>query len=114
MMRQPTSWKMRYDAMFQRYAGENGLTNAEAETLLSSGEYSRWRKSMENYLAESKNDCRTLQELNTLSVKSRISRKEQLLSQIYRQMMELSGDTETKLTDLLGDLYKNQLLQGLL
>lgn len=99
-------------AMFQRYAGENGLTNAEAETLLSSGEYSRWRKSMENYLAESKNDCRTLQELNTLSVKSRISRKEQLLSQIYRQMMELSGDTETKLTDLLGDLYKTNYYRG--
>lgn len=99
-------------AMFQRYAGENGLTNAEAETLLSSGEYSRWRKSMENYLAESKNDCRTLQELNTLSVKSRISRKEQLLSQIYRQMMDLSGDTETKLTDLLGDLYKTNYYRG--
>lgn len=93
-------------ALFQRYAKDNQLTNAEAEKQLSSEEYSRWKKSMEKYLEESENDCRTQLELNTLSVKSRISRKEQLLTQIYRQMMELSGETETKLTELLGDLYK--------
>lgn len=92
-------------ALFQRYAKDNQLTNAEAEKQLSSEEYSRWKKSMEKYLEESENDCRTQLELNTLSVKSRISRKEQLLTQIYRQMMELSGETETKLTELLGDLY---------
>lgn len=93
-------------AMFQRYAGENGLTSAEAEKLLSGREYSRWHKGMETYIAESRTNSRTLLELNTLSAKSRISRKEQMLSQIYQAMITLSGDTETKLTELLGDLFK--------
>ena len=94
------------NAMFQKYAQDNKLDNAEAEKLLSSEEYSRWRKSMDKYVVEAQTDSRTQLELNTLSAKSRISRKEQLLSQIYFQMMNLAGDTETKLTDLLGDMFK--------
>ena len=94
------------NAMFQKYAQDNKLDNAEAEKLLSGEEYSRWRKSMDKYVAEAQTDSRTLLELNTLSAKSRISRKEQLLSQIYLQMINLAGDTETKLTDLLGDMFK--------
>ena len=94
------------NAMFQKYAQDNKLDNAEAEKLLSSEEYSRWRKSMDKYVAEAQTDSRTLLELNTLSAKSRISRKEQLLSQIYLQMINLAGDTETKLTDLLSDMFK--------
>ena len=94
------------NAMFQKYAQDNKLDNAEAEKLLSGEEYSRWRKSMDKYVTEAQTDSRTLLELNTLSAKSRISRKEQLLSQIYMQMINLAGDTETKLTDLLGDMFK--------
>ena len=94
------------NAMFQKYAQDNKLDNAEAEKLLSSEEYSRWRKSMDKYVAEAQTDSRALLELNTLSAKSRISRKEQLLSQIYLQMINLAGDTETKLTDLLSDMFK--------
>ena len=94
------------NAMFQKYAQDNKLDNAEAEKLLSSEEYSRWRKRMDKYVAEAQTDSRTLLELNTLSAKSGISRKEQLLSQIYLQMINLAGDTETKLTDLLSDMFK--------
>ena len=100
------------NAMFQKYAQDNKLDNAEAEKLLSSEEYSRWRKSMDKYVAEAQTDSRTQLELNTLSAKSRISRKEQLLSQIYFQMMNLAGDTETKLTDLLGDMFKTNYYRG--
>ena len=63
------------NAMFQKYAQDNKLDNAEAEKLLSSEEYSRWRKSMDKYVAEAQTDSRTQLELNTLSAKSRISRK---------------------------------------
>lgn len=93
------------NAMFQKYAQDNKLDNAEAEKLLSGEEYSRWRKSMDKYVTEAQTDSRTLLELNTLSAKSRISRKEQLLSQIYMQMINLAGDTETKLTDLLAPVF---------
>lgn len=94
------------NAMFQKYAGDNGLTEAEASRLLSGDEYSRWRKSMDAYLTDAKGDSRMLLELNTLSAKSRISRKEQMLARMYQSMINLSCDTETKLTDLLGDMFK--------
>lgn len=100
------------EAMFQKYATDNGLTSAEAEKLLTGEEYSRWRKSMDRYLEEARGNSRTLLELNTLSAKSRISRKEQLLSSIYRSMITLSGDTETRLTDLLGDMFKTNYYRG--
>lgn len=58
------------NAMFQKYAQDNKLDNAEAEKLLSGEEYSRWRKSMDKYVAEAQTDSRTLLELNTLSAKS--------------------------------------------
>lgn len=100
------------EAMFQRYAGKEGLTYAEAEKLLTGEEYSRWRKSIDRYVAEARTDSRTLRELNTLSAKSRISRKEQLLSNIYRNMISLSGDTETKLTELLKDRFQVNYYRG--
>lgn len=98
--------EMEIEAMFQKYASDNGLTDADASKLLTGSEYSRWRKSMDAYLREAESDSWTLLELNTLSAKSRISRKEQLLANMYQAMIRLSGETETKLTDLLGDMFK--------
>ncbi len=108
------AWQMETDinAMFQKYATENGLTDADASRMLTGSEYSRWRKSIDEYLKDAKGDSRTLLELNTLAAKSRISRKEQMLSGIYRTMITLSGDTETKLTELLGDMFKTNYYRG--
>lgn len=104
--------EMEINAMFRKYAGKNGLTEAEASRLLTGSEYSRWRKSMEAYVREAQGNSRTLLELNTLSAKAQISRKEQLLSNIYRAMITLSRDTETKLTDLLGDMFRTNYYRG--
>lgn len=100
------------NAMFQRYAGKNGLTEAEASALLTGSEYSRWRKSVEGYLQEAEGDSRVLLELNTLAAKSRISRKERLLAGIYQSMITLSRDTEAGLSDLLGDLFRTNYYRG--
>lgn len=99
-------------AMYQKYAVRNNLTEAEASRLLTGEEYSRWRKRIDAYVAEAKGDSRTLLELNTLAAKSRISRKEQLLANIYQSMISLCGDTETKLTDLLGDMFQTNYYRG--
>ncbi len=96
-------------AMFSKFAIDNKLTDAEASRLLSGKEYSVWRKSIQEYIKEASGaakDSRTLLELNTLAMKSRISRKEQLLANIYQNMMDLAQDTTTKMTDLLGDMVK--------
>lgn len=98
------AWQMETEihAMFQKYAEENNLTYAEASKMLTGSEYSRWRKGIDEYLKHTEGDSATLLELNTLAAKSRISRKEQMLTSVYKTMITLSGDTETKLTDLLG------------
>lgn len=100
------------NSMFQKYATENGLTNAEASKLLTVSEYSRWKKGIEEYLKEAEGDSKTLLELNTLAMKSRISRKEQMLASVYQTMITLSRDTETKITDLLGDMFKTNYYRG--
>lgn len=108
------AWQLETEinSMFQKYATENGLTNAEASKMLSGSEYSRWRKGIDEYLKEAEGDSKTLLELNTLASKSRISRKEQMLATIYQTMITLSRDTETKLTDLLGNMFKTNYYRG--
>lgn len=97
------------NALFSKYAKENNLTSAEANRLLSGEEYSVWRKSIDKYFAETvvdAADSKTLLELNTLAMKSRISREEKLLADVYRHMAELANDTSTDLTALLGDITR--------
>lgn len=114
MLFDEAAWQLETEihAMYQKYAADNGLTDAEASRMLTGSEYSRWRKGIDAYVKEGKEDSRTQLELNTLAAKSRISRKEQLLAGMYQTMITLSKDTETKLTDLLGDLYKTNYYRG--
>lgn len=100
------------NAMVQKCAKDNALTDAEASRLLTDDEYTKWRKSIASYVRESRTDAGVLRELNTLSAKSRISRKEAMLTNIYRAMADLAGDTETKLTTLLSDIYKTNYQRG--
>lgn len=96
-------------SMYAKYAKDNELTNAEASKLLSGKEHSQWKKSIQEYIediAKAGKGSRTLLELNTLSAKSQISRKEQLLANIYQNMMTLANDSNTKLSELLGDLFE--------
>lgn len=97
------------NAMYARFAKDNKLTEAEATRLLSGQEYSTWRKSIEKYIADASGaakDSKAMLELNTLAMKSRLSRKEQLLSNIYQNMINLAEDSNTKLEGLLGDMLK--------
>lgn len=97
------------NALFSKFAQDNKLTPTQANHLLSGEEYSIWRKSIEKYLADSGNtpaNSKTLLELNTLAMKSRISRQEQLLSKVYRNMAALAKDSEASLTKLLSDIMR--------
>ena len=68
-----------------------------------------WRKSIEEYIAEASDAAKgskALLELNTLAMKSRITRKEQLLANVYQNMIDLAEDSTTKLDTLLGDMLQ--------
>lgn len=97
------------NALFARFAKDNALTDAQASQLLSGREYSTWRKSVQEYMAEASGaakDSKAMLELNTLAMKSRISQKERLLANIYQNMIDLAGDSSAKLETLLGDMLK--------
>ena len=97
------------EALFARFAKDNGLTEEAARQLLEGKEYSVWRKSIEEYIAEASDAAKgskALLELNTLAMKSRITRKEQLLANVYQNMIDLAEDSTTKLDTLLGDMLQ--------
>lgn len=96
-------------ALFGKYAMDNQLTYAEASKLLSGKEHSVWKKSIQEYMKEASKDAehsRIMLELNTLSMKSRISRKEKMLADIYQTMIHLAQDENVKLSDFLQDTVK--------
>lgn len=74
--------------LFQKYAKENNLTYSDAIKNLTSKEFSEWRMDLKEYLNEIENnaDPKLLLELNTLAMKSRISRLEQLTYQVNKQL----------------------------
>lgn len=96
-------------AFYQKFAKDNQLSEAEAGQLLSGKEWSSWRKTIEGYLSEideSGKDSKIALELNTLAAKTQLSRKEQLLSNVYHNMAQLAGRSEKELDSLLSDLVR--------
>lgn len=73
---------------FQKYAKDNKLTYKEATKYLTSNEFSKWRMDLKEYieLISKTGDEHLLLELNTLAAKSRISRLEQLIYQVNKQV----------------------------
>lgn len=97
------------NTLFARFAADNQITETEAAALLTGKEHSIWRKGIEEYMADATGaakDSKAMLELNTLAMKSRISRKEQLLSNIYTNMIDLAQDGTATLEGLLGDMLK--------
>lgn len=95
-------------ALYGKFATDNGLSMMEATALLSGSDYTKWRNSLSGYLDMIKQnpDSKTLIELNTLAMKSRITRQEALLGDVYKNLAVLAGDCSTKLDSLLGDVIK--------
>lgn len=86
-----------------KFADDNELTLDQARQFLSSSEYSRWKKSIKQYLADIEvegENSKMILELNTLSAKSRISRKEQLLAEIDKEMSTLASQTNKEIKSI--------------
>lgn len=102
-------------AIYGKYAEDNQLTDAVARQYIGGKEYNRWRTSIDRYvkaLSGPAKDSRMLLELNTLAAKSRISRKEQLLGNIYRHMIDLAGDSDGKIERMMRDTLVKSYYEG--
>lgn len=102
-------------ALTAKYAKDNNLSPELAHRLLSGKEYSVWRQSIEDYLKEIKStgDSEIEKELNTLAMKSRINRQEQLVSECYRQLNDLGIKSEKLMTGGFTKMIKDSYARAL-
>ena len=93
--------------LFEKYAKDNQLTYAEATKYLTSGEFKIWRTDIKGYLKMIEDNPELLLELNTLAMKSRITRWESLQYEIDKQLNKLAITTEKETEELLKDTLKD-------
>lgn len=93
--------------LFVKYAKENNLTYKEASTYLTSDEFKIWRTDIKGYLEMIKDNPEVLLELNTLAMKSRITRLEALQYEIDKQLNKLNIEAEKGTKKLLTQTLKN-------
>ncbi len=97
------------NALYKKYETENGLNATQIRKYLSGNEYSVWRKSMSEYLKDIEGfgqNSDVALELNTLAMKSRISREEKILSELYRELYEMANLTQSKMYECMEDVLQ--------
>ena len=100
-------------ALYGRFAKDNKLSMAEAHRLLTGDEYRVWRMSMEEYLRGIENGSVLSEELDTLAMRSRISRLDKLYAETLKALDRLGRKTEDRMTDFLMDAYKDRFYHGI-
>lgn len=93
--------------LFEKYATDNQLTYAEATKYLTGNEFKIWRTDIKGYLKMIEDNPELLLELNTLAMKSRITRWESLQYEIDKQLNKLAITTEKETKELLKDTLKD-------
>lgn len=97
-----------------KYMSETGLSYSEAQKKLNSNEYKVWRKDIEGYLKELKQyENVNLEkykkiklELETLAVRSRISRLESLIIQTNQVINKQKFEEEKEVTNYVKSVYE--------
>ena len=99
--------------LFYKYATDNNLSYKEANRLLNSKEYKEFKYDLKTYMsliAETNNE-ELLLELNTLAMKSRITRLEEMLYQCDKYINEICETTNNKLTEVYTSTIKDNYYQ---
>ena len=91
------------NTLFERYAKDNQLTYIEATKYLTGEEFKVWRTDIKGYLKMIEDNPEILLELNTLAMKSRITRWEELKYEIDKILNNLYQTTLESTTELLTD-----------
>lgn len=101
--------------LYQRFATDNGLDMVAAQRLLMGSECRVWRMDLQEYVAKinATGDKELLRELNTLAMRSRITRLDALRSETIKEMIQLSEKTERAMSRFLPSAYKDFYYRGL-
>ena len=96
-------------ALYSKYSNDNNISYAEASKMLTSSEFKTWKYDLKTYVNKIKEtgDERLLLELNTLSMRSRISRLEEMLYQVDKHINNLAINQENAVKLTLENTVKD-------
>ena len=99
--------------LFYKYAKDNNLSYSDAKKYLNSSEFKEFKRDLKTYmkLIEETGDEELLLELNTLSMKSRISRLEEMFYQCGKYINEVYESTNKKLQIAYSSTIKDNYYQ---
>nr|DAO63362.1 MAG TPA: minor capsid protein [Caudoviricetes sp.] len=99
--------------LFYKYADDNNLSYKDTQKLLNGKEYKEFKHDLKTYmkLIEETNDEELLLELNTLAMKSRISRLEEMFYQCGKYINEVYESTNNRLQIAYSSTIKDNYYQ---
>lgn len=102
------------EQLYGKFANDNGISISEAKKLINGPEFRTWKKDVEEYMKEYKEtgNPKTLLELNTLSMRSRISRLDKLYGDTLIELDKLGQKTNATITVFLKSAYKDNRLHS--
>lgn len=102
------------EQLYGKFADDNGISIIKAKKLINGPEFRTWKKDIEEYMKEYKEigNPKTLLELNTLSMRSRISRLDKLYGDTLIEIDKLGQKTNASITGFLKSAYKDNRLHS--
>lgn len=101
-------------ALYGRFAADNHLSQVEARKLLQGQEFREWRYTIQEYVKRiNAGNTGLLKELNTLAMRSRISRLDKLYSDTVMELDSLGRKTSASMKKFLSDAYKDNYYQSM-
>ena len=99
--------------LFYKYAKDNNLSFSDAKKYLNSSEFREFKRDLKSYikLIEEYADDELLLELNTLAMKSRISRLEEMFYQCGKYINEVYENTNKRLQIAYSSTIKDNYYQ---
>ena len=99
--------------LFYKYAKDNNLSFSDAKKYLNSKEFKEFKRDLKSYmkLIEETGDEELLLELNTLAMKSRISRLEEMFYQCGKYINEVYESTNKRLQIAYSSTIKDNYYQ---
>lgn len=100
-------------ALYGRFAADNHLSQVEARKLLQGQEFREWRYTIQEYVKQiNAGNTGLLKELNTLAMRSRISRLDKLYSDTVMELDSLGRKTSASMRKFLSNAYKDNYFQS--
>lgn len=99
--------------LFYKYAKDNNLSYSDAKKYLNSSEFREFKRDLKTYmkLIEETGDEELLLELNTLAMKSRITRLEEMFYQCGKYINEVYESTNNRLQIAYSSTIKDNYYQ---